>query len=130
MTSVTTKRATRRSSRANKAKGALIRKGDRRELLFSPESSEAPALAEDEDPESVFKRLLKAEIENYHTIKTLPEDYTCQYDHLDTDDRIQPLSIAAFGAPKIRSRESKRIPDPVFCFILRPRRIATARRRA
>ena len=41
----------------------------------------------------------KEEIENYHTIKSLLDDYIYQYDHLDAVDRIQPLSVAVFGAP-------------------------------
>lgn len=154
------------------SEGALLRRSGRWELLFSPEAAEGPALAEGEDPESVFKRLLseekkhnlcrvqiperslkellsgispfsildeycktqpgrylavaerivyegvdvlsrhvpvcrygklisadKEEIENYHTIKNLLDDYIYQYDHLDAEDRIQPLSIAVFGAP-------------------------------
>ena len=36
------------------------------------------------------------EIENYHTIKALLEDYIYQYDHRD-EELLQPLSIAVFG---------------------------------
>lgn len=41
----------------------------------------------------------KEEIENYHTIKALLDDYIRQYDHQDGDSALQPLSIAVFGAP-------------------------------
>ncbi|MGX8699498.1 MAG: RyR domain-containing protein, partial [bacterium] len=41
----------------------------------------------------------KEEIENYHTIRTLFEDYIYQFDHLEGDERLQPLSVAVFGAP-------------------------------
>ena len=41
----------------------------------------------------------KEEIENYHTIKALLDDYIYQYDHLDNGENLQPLSIAVFGAP-------------------------------
>lgn len=41
----------------------------------------------------------KEEIENYHTIKALLDDYIYQYDHLDRGENLQPLSIAVFGAP-------------------------------
>ena len=41
----------------------------------------------------------KEEIENYHTIKALLDDYIHQYDHQNGDSPLQPLSIAVFGAP-------------------------------
>lgn len=41
----------------------------------------------------------KEEIENYHTVKALLDDYIYQFDHLEGDDRLQPLSVAVFGAP-------------------------------
>ena len=41
----------------------------------------------------------KEEIEKYHTIKALLDDYIYQYDHLDNGENLQPLSIAVFGAP-------------------------------
>ena len=41
----------------------------------------------------------KEEIENYHTIKSLLDDYIYQYDHQDGDSPLQPLSFAVFGAP-------------------------------
>ena len=41
----------------------------------------------------------KEEIENYHTVKALLDDYIFQFDHLQNDDRLQPLSVAVFGAP-------------------------------
>ena len=154
------------------SEGALIRKDDQWDLLFSPEIPEGQSLEEDEEPEAVLKRLLseerkhnicrvrvperslkelvsgicpfsildeycktqpgrylavaerivyegmddlakhvpvcrygnlvsadKEEIENYHTIKSLLDDYIYQFDHLEGEDRIQPLSVAVFGAP-------------------------------
>jgi len=41
----------------------------------------------------------KEEIENYHTIKSLLDDYIYQYDHQSSDSLLQPLSFAVFGAP-------------------------------
>ena len=41
----------------------------------------------------------KEEIENYHTIKSLLDDYIYQFDHLEGETRLQPLSVAVFGAP-------------------------------
>ncbi len=41
----------------------------------------------------------KEEIENYHTVKALLDDYIYQFDHLTGDRRLQPLSLAVFGAP-------------------------------
>ena len=41
----------------------------------------------------------KEEIENYHTIKTLLDDYIYQFDHQEGEARLQPLSVAVFGAP-------------------------------
>ncbi len=41
----------------------------------------------------------KEEIENYHTMKALLDDYSYQFDHLNNSDRLQPLSVAVFGAP-------------------------------
>ena len=41
----------------------------------------------------------KEEIENYHTVKALLDDYIYQYDHMDNGENLQPLSIAVFGAP-------------------------------
>ena len=41
----------------------------------------------------------KEEIENYHTIKALLDDYVFQFDHMEPDERLQPLSVAVFGAP-------------------------------
>ena len=41
----------------------------------------------------------KEEIENYHTIKALLDDYVYQFDHLSGSDTLQPLSVAVFGAP-------------------------------
>lgn len=41
----------------------------------------------------------KEEIENYHTIKTLLDDYIYQFDHQEAETRLQPLSVAVFGAP-------------------------------
>ncbi len=41
----------------------------------------------------------KDEIENYHTIKSLLDDYIYCYDHSDGNDMPRPLSIAIFGAP-------------------------------
>ncbi len=41
----------------------------------------------------------KEEIENYHTVKALLDDYVYQYDHLENGESLQPLSIAVFGAP-------------------------------
>ena len=41
----------------------------------------------------------KEEIENYHTVKALLDDYIYQFEHLNNDDRLQPLSVAVFGAP-------------------------------
>ncbi len=41
----------------------------------------------------------KEEIENYRTIKALLDDYIEQFDRLEGDRRLQPLSVAVFGAP-------------------------------
>lgn len=41
----------------------------------------------------------KEEIENYHTVKALLDDYIYQFDHLNNETRLQPLSVAVFGAP-------------------------------
>ena len=41
----------------------------------------------------------KEEIENYHTIKSLLDDYIYQYDHQNGGSPLQPLSFAVFGAP-------------------------------
>ena len=41
----------------------------------------------------------KEEIENYHTIRALFEDYIYQYDHASGDEAPQPLSVAVFGPP-------------------------------
>ena len=41
----------------------------------------------------------KEEIENYHTIKALLDDYIFQFDHMEPDEQLQPLSVAVFGAP-------------------------------
>ena len=41
----------------------------------------------------------KEEIENYHTVKALLDDYVYQFDHLQGNDNLQPLSVAVFGAP-------------------------------
>ena len=39
------------------------------------------------------------EIESYHSIRSLFEDYIIQYDQLEPTDTLQPLSIAVFGPP-------------------------------
>ncbi len=39
------------------------------------------------------------EIENYHTIKALLDDYILRYDAADTTEAVQPLSVAVFGPP-------------------------------
>ncbi|WP_352398641.1 RyR domain-containing protein [[Clostridium] aminophilum] len=39
------------------------------------------------------------EIENYHSIRALFEDYIYLYDHDDDMERQQPLSVAVFGPP-------------------------------
>ena len=39
------------------------------------------------------------EIESYHSIRSLFEDYIIQYDQLDPTETLQPLSIAVFGPP-------------------------------
>lgn len=41
----------------------------------------------------------KDEVENYHTIKALLEDYIYRYDHNVDEEQLQPLSIAVFGPP-------------------------------
>ena len=41
----------------------------------------------------------KDEVENYHTIKALLEDYIYRYDHNDEEEELQPLSVAVFGPP-------------------------------
>ena len=41
----------------------------------------------------------KEEIEKYNTIKSLLDDYIYRFDHAEGEDKIQPLSIAVFGAP-------------------------------
>lgn len=41
----------------------------------------------------------KEEIENYHTVKALLDDYIYQFDHLSGEEKLQPLSVAVFGAP-------------------------------
>ena len=41
----------------------------------------------------------KEEIENYHTVKALLDDYIYQFDHREDDEALQPLSLAVFGAP-------------------------------
>lgn len=39
------------------------------------------------------------EIENYHTIKALLDDYILRYDTADRKENVQPLSVAVFGPP-------------------------------
>ncbi|MDD5922024.1 MAG: AAA family ATPase [Eubacteriales bacterium] len=41
----------------------------------------------------------KDEIENYHTIKSLLEDYIYQFEHQDENGCPAPLSVAIFGSP-------------------------------
>ncbi len=41
----------------------------------------------------------KEEIEKYNSIKSLFDDYIYQFDHLEGDAVLQPLSVAVFGPP-------------------------------
>lgn len=41
----------------------------------------------------------KDEVENYHTIRLLLEDYIHRYDSAQENENIRPLSLAVFGAP-------------------------------
>ena len=41
----------------------------------------------------------KEEVENYHTIRLLLEDYVFRYDSAQGKESVRPLSIAVFGSP-------------------------------
>ena len=43
----------------------------------------------------------KEEIENYHTIKGLLDDYIYQFDHQSGEGVLQPLSFAVFSRSKL-----------------------------